>query len=85
MQSVTIDVKQEVFGFVKGLGFLSVSDYVNKLLDHQMTVAKKEEDELESLHTLLDEGDVSGYVDVDENFFKNMKTRFAAIRGKYSY
>ncbi len=85
MQSVTIDVNPNALSFVKSLGFKSFGEYVNLNLANQMFAVQKEEDELEELHKLLDEGDASGYVSVDENFWKNMDARCLAIRKRHGY
>ncbi len=83
MQTISIDVKNEVVSFVKDQGNLSVSEYVNLMFANQMESVRREEDELERLHELLDEGEASGYIPVDENFFKSMNMRFDAIRKKH--
>ena len=55
MQTISIDVKNEVVGFVKDMGFFSVGEYVNLMFANQMEAARLEEEKLEKLNDLLDE------------------------------
>ena len=81
MQTVTFDISKDAFGFMQAQGFSKPSDYFTMRLADDMLVAKKEDEELERLHDLLDEGDRSGYVRMGT---ADLKMRFAAIREKYS-
>jgi hypothetical protein len=80
MQTISINVNNDVVGFVKGLGFMSVGDYVSQMFADKMAISKKEEEAWDELYSKLDASHASGYVEVDDKYLIKMKDKFEKIK-----